>query len=128
MLSKRMTPVLLVAAAWTVFLSMAATPSEAISNKIVIEFYYSDPDFTNEVGHRTVLRCSGSQTGTLFGTHGEYTQVQEIICRDGVMLGDPCFKVRWSECPLWTVSPNLASVNQCRPWAIPVFSAASCSP
>lgn len=66
-----------------VFIALiATTPStHAIPNKMVMNFYYSDPDFTNQVGWQTVLRCFGT-SGPLHGEMGEYVRQEETICVD----------------------------------------------
>lgn len=84
-------------------LSLALTlpePVAALPANMVMEFYYSDPGFTNQVGWRTVLRCGGT-SGPLFGQVGPYCIQEDSSCQTGGGGGwssRECFIYEWTPC------------------------------
>lgn len=65
-------------------------PAAALPGNMVVNTYYSDADFTNQVGFQVVLRCGGT-SGPLHGQPGEYTKQETIKCVDYIVINRDCY-------------------------------------
>ena len=85
---------LLIAITAITFFTVSVPASHALPNKMVMNFYYTDINFTNEVGWQTVLRCLGT-SGPLHGEIAEYVRQEEMSCGISNPAAGPirCYRV-----------------------------------